>query len=324
MKMECWLRRTENGPYFGGFSYAPPMLLATLGGQPRRFTRIGDINDAGLKVGSCRYNSYDYVPCTWQNDSLGSSLGFIDNYVSGNAQSVNNNGEIVGYLSDTLNYGAPRTKATRAFIFDSANGMRFIENSATDESVATSINNSGQVVGVIDGQAFIWNAQNGLQTLDNFIGANTNWTFTAATKINNQGQIIGQGTFNNAERNFFWDGGAVFDLGDIYKYEVYGLNDMGQIVGLSYDDNGNSQAFLWDKTGGFQNVSNLVSENGWVWQKAADINNRGQILVEGYNENLGILRVWILTPAEKEPLIFIPGIAGSTLYEADANGNPIG
>jgi hypothetical protein len=27
--------------------------------------------------------------------------------------------------------------------------------------------------------------------------------------------------------------------------------------------------------------------------------------------------------SEKEPLIFIPGIAGSTLYEADANGNPI-
>lgn len=90
-------RRTLiNIPFFDGFSFPPGMLLGSTSGSEGRFVRVSDINDSGLKVGSCRYNNYDYVPCTWNEDSLGLSLGFTDGYVNGNALSVNNRGEIVG------------------------------------------------------------------------------------------------------------------------------------------------------------------------------------------------------------------------------------
>lgn len=268
-------------------------------------------------------NNYDYVPCTWNEDSLGLSLGFIDGYVNGNALSVNNRGEIVGLLQRTFNYGLPEDKPTRAFIY-SNNEMRIIGTFSGGYSGAASINDNGQVVGVSDGQVFIWNEQNGLRSLNNFINSQ-GWNFTAAQKINNQGQIIGQRKLNEPqdepERNFFWDGNTVFDLGNTYDYEIRGLNDLGQIVGVSRNEDGDTQPFLWDKVDGFRNISDLVSENGWIWRTVADINNRGQIIVEGYNEALRITRVWILTPGEKEPLIFIPGVSGSLLDAIESDGS---
>ena len=318
-------RRTLiNIPFFDGFSFPPlyGMLLGSTAGSEGRFVRVSDINDSGLKVGSCRYNNYDYVPCTWNEDSLGLSLGFIDGYVNGNALSVNNRGEIVGLLQRTFNYGLPEDKPTRAFIY-SNNEMRIIGTFSGGFSAASSINDFGKVVGASDGQAFIWDEQNGLRTLDSFITNNQGWTFTSAKKINNLGEIIGQGTINQTEKNFYWDGNTVFDLGRVSDYDIDGLNDFGQVVGVSYDNDGNSQPFLWDIVDGFRNISDLVSENGWIWRTAADINNKGQIIVEGYNEVLRITRVWILTPfQEREPLIFIPGIMGSNI-KGDWNGRTV-
>lgn len=51
-------RRTLiNIPFFDGFSFPPPlgMLLGSTPGSEGRFVRVSDINDSGLKVGSCRY-----------------------------------------------------------------------------------------------------------------------------------------------------------------------------------------------------------------------------------------------------------------------------
>lgn len=228
----------------------------------------------------------------------------------------------MGVSQRTFNYTLPADKPTRAFIY-SNNEMQIIGTISGGTSAATSINDFGQVVGTSDGQAFTWNEQNGLRTLDSFITGNQGWTFTSAKKINNQGEIIGQGRINQTAKNFYWDGNTVFDLGRTNDYVIYGLNDLGQVVGVSYNEDGDTQPFLWDKVDGFRNISDLVSENGWLWRTVADINNKGQIIVEGYNDALRITRVWILTPfQERDPLIFIPGTMGSNI-KGDWNGRTV-
>jgi hypothetical protein len=55
---------------------------------------------------------------------------------------------------------------------------------------ANGINNAGDVVGVLDGQAVVW--KGGAPSPLTFAASDTNWTVTRPMKINNLGQIVAQ------------------------------------------------------------------------------------------------------------------------------------
>ncbi len=119
--------------------------------------------------------------------------------------------------------------------------------------------------------------------------------------INNLGQVIGSSAFGpnlSRERAFITgpDGEGITNIGTylrpdggmIATYAANGINDLGEVVGVSRSfntfDNVNDkfQAFLYSH-GGLTDLSSLdvVIEGGWTELIAVDINNHGQIVGYG-------------------------------------------
>jgi len=113
------------------------------------------INDAGHVVGYCTFSSAPIFRAFLHNGSM-SSLGTL---VSGNysiANAINNSDQIVGYAAINAN-------TNHAFLYDSINGMR---------------------------------------DLNNLVRTNSGWTLNIADAINNTGQIVGTGTTNGQSHGF--------------------------------------------------------------------------------------------------------------------------
>ena len=120
-----------------------------------------------------------------------------------------------------------------------------------DSSVATAINDAGQVVGssklylarYFGTHAFLW--QNGVMTDLRTLGGN----YSSASGINNLGQVIGYSTLSNGYGHaFLWQAGGLTDLGTLggrYSSAFY-IDDQGQVLGLSdVSGFGLSHVFGW-------------------------------------------------------------------------------
>lgn len=87
------------------------------------------------------------------------------------------------------------------------------------------------------------------------------------------------------------------DLGDLPggpDYSVaYGINDAGQVVGVSSGATG-VRAFLWSG-GVLQDLNCLIDASGWTLTNARGINNLGQVVGWGFNAD-GAQRGFLLTP----------------------------
>ena len=179
-------------------------------------------------------------------------------------------------------------------------------------SVATSINAGGEIAGdseisVIDPvlgyreiRAVRW--KNGkITNLGTFGGK-----FSVMTAINDQGQIAGSALNATPDpfsllydvlagspkgtqtRAFLWQNGNKQDLGtlDGPDAQTYGLNNQGQVTGISYTNSipnsttglPTANPFLWEpKTGKMKDLGTL----GGVWGWAGVLNNKGQVI--GYS-----------------------------------------
>jgi probable HAF family extracellular repeat protein len=114
-----------------------------------------------------------------------------------------------------------------------------------------------------------------------------------ATAINNSGQVIGWSdtcatpsptacSSDGPTHSFLWQNGVVTDLGtlpgDTSSY-AYAINDAGQVVGQSCDNNFNCQAFLWENGTMYDlNAYSHVNTSGSFQLILAEgINSRGEI-----------------------------------------------
>ena len=165
-------------------------------------------------------------------------------------------------------------------------GIRDLGTLGGRVSTATAVNERGQVVGrsQVDPKsgkvwhAFVW--QNGRMLDIGTLGGTT----SGAVAINERGQVIGGSTTaSGASHAFLWQTGTMTDLGTLGgrpanktsgpQTEAVGINDRGQIAGMSWTKQGVRHAFRWEN-GEMRDLGSL----GAGPSIATAINNRGDVV----------------------------------------------
>ena len=184
----------NNAGEAAGYSYESPawiwtpatgkVSIGTLGGE--NSTAWG-INQLGDVVGESQDRSDNIFAFLWTPQNGMVSLGGNRSY----AYAINNSEQVVGYMENSEDDG------TIAFLWDPVHGLQSI-----GPGTAYGINNHGQVVGVGNGGAMIWDSINGMQNLNSLIPANSGIFLNQANGINDSGEIVGTGVVGGEEVGF--------------------------------------------------------------------------------------------------------------------------
>jgi len=153
--------------------------------------------------------------------------------------------------------------------------------SSDGHTIATALNEKGQVVGNGKDYAFLWS--NGQRTSLKGIPSPMGNDWSRANAINNHGAVVGSsgGYFPIVMSGLEEAGAFVYQNGKMSKvggrndwssFEAYGINDRGDIVGLD-----GYRGFVWMK-GRFISLATLSKHPRGNGSRAAAINNRGQVV----------------------------------------------
>ena len=169
---------------------------------------------------------------------------------------------------------------------------------------AIDINDRGEVCGYAwntegNEHAFYWTEETGMIDVGTFGGE-----ISRSTSINNKGEIVGAA--NDEEEKyvaFLWSkddgllslgmlGGATYDR----KSVAMDINNRSIVVGNGYDANGVEHGFVWSKQRGLRDLNDMIDgEYGVIVNRAAGLNDHGQILVKGTSSS-GEKRCYLLNP----------------------------
>jgi probable HAF family extracellular repeat protein len=257
----------------------------------------------------------------WQNGSM-TALPTLGGY-NGFAASVNNLGQVVGWAETAVHdptCAPPQVLQFEAVIWGPGNGqIHQLPGLADDpDTAATAINDNGQVVGISGicqnavgafsaKHAVLW--QDG-QPID--LGNIGGHGWNTPTSINNQGQIVGfanqSGDLINGNlafkfHAFFWTKErGMRDLGTLSGdaiSEALGINEAGQVVGVSYGAGfSHPRAFLW-QDGVMMDLNNLISAgSNLTLEVAGDINDRGEITGTAFDSSAETSPAFLAIPRE--------------------------
>jgi len=226
------------GTLYNGFSLQNGTVtpLPALGGSGALDVAYG-INNAGTIVGVSSTTSSQPVAVEWQGGTV-TALGWLPGLGSSatsTATAINQAGQVVGYASTT-------GSITHAFSWQNGVMTDLGALTAADSSVATAINNTGEIVGTDTSATtyarlpVIWRngALSQLPTLPD--AANT-----YVMGVNDTGTVVGSTqeifTYNHATA---WVNGTAIDLNTLlpansgwYLEFASGINASGQIVGTA-------------------------------------------------------------------------------------------
>jgi probable HAF family extracellular repeat protein len=257
----------------------------------------------------------------WQNGSM-TALPTLGGY-NGFAASANNLGQVVGWAETAVHdptCAPPQVLQFEAVIWGPGNGQIHQLPGLGDDpdTAATAINDNGQVVGISGicqnavgafsaKHAVLW--QDG-QPID--LGNIGGHGWNTPTSINNQGQIVGfanqSGDLINGNlafkfHAFFWTKErGMRDLGTLSGdaiSEALGINEAGQVVGVSYGAGfSHPRAFLW-QDGVMMDLNDLISAgSNLTLEVAGDINDRGEITGTAFDSSAETSPAFLAIPRE--------------------------
>src|SRR6266581_3223177 len=263
----------------------------------------------------------------WEQ-ALGQMRG-LPNFPGGNngfATGANNLRQVVGWAENGVHDGAcvsPQVLQFRPAMWtlgppDQIHDLPLI--SGDTSGAATAINDNGQIVGISGicdqavgrhtaKHAVLW--ENGAVT-DIYPDAPAPW-WNTPTAINQHGDVVGfAGDPADVEGNsilhaFIWtrDNGiqALRPLrGRVPQHvdsEAYGINEAGQVVGVSCDAEQNDcRAVIWDHGVYPTDLNDLKGDSSAFLASAKDINNKGEITGRAVDPATGALIAYLAVPVD--------------------------
>lgn len=251
-----------------------------------------DINNNGQVAGSSSGHAFLWTPAqpggtTGTMADLGTGLGDIGAI----GIALNDPGQVVG-----ISFLMEGETLVRHATLWQGGTVADLGTLAGGESEALGINANGQVVGLSftnsnDIHAFLWTpdqpgATTGTMTDLGNLGGTETYSAAEAQGINNSGQVVGHSVGADGSRHaFLWTPsqpggttGAMIDIGALEDGPTalaYAINDLGQVVGLSFTPGfALLHAFLWqDGT-----MTDLGALPDWTASRALGINNEGQVV----------------------------------------------
>jgi probable HAF family extracellular repeat protein len=263
----------------------------------------------------------------WDKEKGMQDLGTLPGGTDAQALLINERGQVVGFSYTSSAPGACGggfALTTGAFIWDKNDGMRDLGSFGGTCTVATNLNNEGQIVGSSNltgdqsSVAFLW--ENGsIHKLRGSLGGH----FTGAFGLNDQGQAVGFGNLpgDNTFHATLWKSlQSMTDLGvvgaDSCSYAA-AINAKMQVVGAStpacddFDDV--ARAFLWEN-GSLFDLNSLVPPASTLYlQLTYAINDRGEIAGTGVDAS-GNEHAFLLIPCDQNH----PGVDGCDYSLVDA------
>jgi probable HAF family extracellular repeat protein len=243
------------------------------------------LNDQGqIAGGALWHDNWGFASATMYNGSSWVSLNGLAEPNDSLANDINNQGQITGYAnvdSTFESYSPVRWEGTSATVLNRIPDDWFTSGQA--------INNNGQIAGIAETNSngyhpIRWDGSvaTELQTL----GGNR----TVPTDINDNAEIVGEAFTSNDEFKVavYWDAnGNITQLNKSVETDTFstagGINEIGKIVGATYDADFNSRAVIWDNSNA--NPIELTTIPGFTKLSASDINDSGQIVGVGTDAN---------------------------------------
>src|SRR5438045_3057218 len=258
----------------------------------------------------------------WQNGQMRG----LPNFPGGNngfATGANNLGQVVGWAENGVH--DPNCCCTQVLqflpaVWDLGSGDQIHDLpliSGDSSGAATAINDNGQIVGISGicdqavgrhsaKHAVLW--ENGTVT-DIYPDAPAPW-WNTPTAINQHGDVVGfAGDPTDVDGNvlhaFIWtkDNGikALKPLrGRTPQHvdsEAYGINEVGQVVGVSCDaDQVDCRAVIWDHGVYPTDLNDLKGSASAFLALEKDINNKGEITGRAFDPTTGVLTAYLAVP----------------------------
>jgi probable HAF family extracellular repeat protein len=221
---------------------------------------------------------------------------------NGSGYGMNNRGDVVGTAENAVpdsTCTSPQVLKAEPVIWEKGEARQLPTISDDPDGVAFRINDRGQVVGastncIIPFHAVLWqrNARDGEHGR---ASDTSNWTVTdlgnlggamnnVAEGINDQGIVVGFSDLlgDSLVHAFIWKNGTITDLGTVPGGDVqslaFGINNKGQVVGLSCGADFDCVGFLWED-GVMTDLNTLAPADSPLFlSQAYDINSRGEIV----------------------------------------------
>ena len=220
-------------------------------------------------------------------------LGTLGTGTDAQALLINEAGQVVGWSyvsSNPSSFCVAGFLTTDSFIWDRKDGMKDLGSLGGTCTLATDLNNHGQVIGASNltgdqkQHAFLWE-HGSMQDLGGSLGGD----YTGAYAMNDAGEVVGY-AFLSGDTTFhaaLWShSGKMTDIGVVGNdtcSSASSINARTQAVGESAPDCNfdNARAFLWE-AGSLVNLNTLVPQSSTLYlQYAENINDRGEIVGTG-------------------------------------------